>query len=142
MYSEWFDRTVGKWSSNRRYIYLKNNKIENIDTVFIIRKNDDGMYTLGWNSAIQNKEVSEGLMHVAIVGDRLMRSCGYMTEKETVCHIKMIDQNTILLETEYDGMQFREEIRLLDDDTRLRQTVGMKNGKRFLVGQYYETRIE
>ncbi|NBR83004.1 MAG: thioredoxin [Flavobacteriia bacterium] len=46
--------------------------------------------------------------------------------------------------TQYDGLKFREEIRLLADDTlRLRQTVGFdeNTGVPTLVGQYYETRI-
>lgn len=40
-------------------------------------------------------------------------------------------------------MDFREEIRLIGEDIRLRQTLGRKakSNDVFLIGQYYETRI-
>ena len=52
----------------------------------------------------------------------------------------MIDEDTILFKTEYDGMTFREEIRLIENNVRLRQTLGWKRNTVFLAGQYYEKR--
>ena len=57
--------------------------------------------------------------------------------------IRLIDADTIVLSTQYSGMKFREEIRLLNgDNLRLRQTVGYDDsiGEVRLVGQYYEER--
>ena len=55
----------------------------------------------------------------------------------------MVDDDTVVLITEYDNQQFREEIRLLHNDTvRLRQTVGFSGDRVTVVGQYYETRTD
>lgn len=39
-------------------------------------------------------------------------------------------------------MNFREEVRLVGEDTRLIQTLGMRGVEVFMVGQYYETRVQ
>ena len=57
--------------------------------------------------------------------------------------VQVIDEDCVVWHTSYNGMTFREEIRLLENDTvRLRQTVAKKdsNGAVFLVGQYFEQR--
>ena len=70
----------------------------------------------------------------------LYRNIGYMTPDPTYSEVTMIDNDTILFKTEYDGMTFREEIRLINENVRLRQTLGWKRDNVFLAGQYYEKR--
>ena len=56
----------------------------------------------------------------------------------------MIDEDTLLLHTHYDGTIFREEIRFLKGDKyALRQTIGFDDvtGETKIVGQYYERRV-
>ena len=54
--------------------------------------------------------------------------------------MEMVDKDCVVFWSEYDGQEFREEIRLVDGG-RLRQTVATKNGEVMLVGQYWEERI-
>jgi len=72
------------------------------------------------------------------------RPIKFFSEEPTVCNVEVVDDDCIVLRTAYSGMNFREEIRLLEDDTiRLRQTLGFKDGsnKPFLYGSYLEERI-
>lgn len=85
-------------------------------------------------------------MTVVVRGDELKRSRNYFgaTEEDgnSSC-IEMIDADTICLTTSYGGSTYREEIRLLHNDSiRLRQTIGISNttNQPTLIGQYYETR--
>ena len=87
-------------------------------------------------------EASAGTMNMTIVDDMLKRDIGYFSEDPTDSRMEQIDDDTVVFHSEYGGMKFREEIRLLDDDShRLRQTVGYKKGKPFLVGQYFEEKV-
>ena len=86
---------------------------------------------------------TEGVMELELIGSRLNRSRDYFGEEAHHSDIEMIDEDTMVLRTEYDGMKIREEIRMLESDSiRLRQTVGIddRTGKVRLVGQYYEER--
>ena len=79
---------------------------------------------------------------MTIDNDVLHRDIGYFSDEPNDSKLELIDNDTIVLYSSYDGMDFREEIRLLcDDNARLRQTVGFRKGKPFLVGQYWEERI-
>jgi hypothetical protein len=63
-----------------------------------------------------------------------------MTGAPTVSRVSRVDADTLVFETEYDGMKFREEIRLVENNVRLRQTLGWKRNEIFLAGQYFERR--
>lgn len=140
-FKQWFHRCIGDWTSQRRYIYnMKTKKPVNLTTDFTILESniDEWDYTVMW------KGQTKGTMHLLISGDQLHRSVGYFTEKPTSSLLRKVDYDTIALYTKYDGMRFREEIRLLNsDDLRLRQTIGynLKTGEPTLVGQYFEERI-
>lgn len=87
---------------------------------------------------------TSGTMELELNGTTLSRSRDYFGDGAHSSEVEVIDRDTIVLHTEYDGMKVREEIRMLLDDTmRLRQTVGVdkKTLQTRLVGQYYEQRI-
>ena len=87
-------------------------------------------------------DASSGDMSLTLDGDTLHRDIGYFTDEPNDSKLERIDEDTIVMRSAYDGMEFREEIRLMDDDThRLRQTVGYRKGKPFLVGQYWEEKV-
>lgn len=133
----WFDRCVGKWESQRRYLYNGNDKPDNITTHFEIKSTDDG-YAVHWGS-----DRNTGEMNFVIEGDVLKRDIGYYTNDPTSSKMTLIDGDTVVFQTTYGGVSYREEIRLLHNDTiRLRQTVGFKGDKVNVVGQYYETKVE
>ena len=83
-------------------------------------------------------------MNLKLLGNELHRDIGYFTADPTVSIVSAIDSDTIVLSTSYSGMNFREEIRLLNNDNlRLRQTVGYddRTGEVRIVGQYFEERV-
>ena len=57
--------------------------------------------------------------------------------------LELLDEDTVVFYSSYGGMDYREEIRFLGDNFRLRQTVGYKEGtdKVIIVGQYAEYRV-
>ena len=137
---KWFDRTCGVWTSERRYIFdMKSMKPTNLTTNFTIDPGERGNeYVVNWQGQ------TSGTMELILEGDHLHRSRDYFGSGANSSKIKMIDDDTIELRTQYNGMKFREEIRLLASDTlRLRQTIGYdeNTGAPRLVGQYYETRV-
>ena len=132
----WFERSVGEWKSSRRYLYGKKRKPGNYDTSFSVDV-EDNKVKVSWDG-----DASSGEMNMIVDGHMLRRDRGYSTPDPTDSAMSMIDHNTVVFITSYDGQTFREEIRLLNDDVRLRQTVCTEDGVITLVGQYFEERIK
>ena len=134
-FSSWFSRCQGHWKSYRRYLTLPSLKDDTYSTEFFITV-DGNNVNIQWDG-----DVSSGDMNLTVDGDTLHRDIGYFTDDPNDSKLDRIDVDTVVFHSAYDGMTFREEIRLLDDDKhRLRQTVGYKNDKPFLVGQYWEVK--
>ena len=134
--TQWFKRCVGSWSSYRRYLYNSSTEPDNITTYFSMTQTGDHSFCLSWGS-----DRNSGEMNFDIDGDVVHRDIGYYSSAPTDSRMESIDEDTIVFHTSYGGITYREEIRLLlDDSVRLRQTIGTKNGKVNVVGQYYETR--
>lgn len=135
-FSNWFSRCTGDWVSHRRYLTLPARKDDSYKTEFTV-KADGNNVSISWDG-----DASTGTMNMTIEDDMLKRDIGYFSEDPTDSRMEQIDNDTVVFHSEYGGMKFREEIRLLDDDShRLRQTVGYKKGKPFLVGQYFEEKV-
>lgn len=137
--AKWFDRTQGTWSSERRYIFnMKTMKPSNMTTKFTIDPGERGnQYVVNWQGN------TSGTMELTLEDNKLHRSRDYFGEGAHTSTVEAIDDDAIVLRTQYDGLKFREEIRLLAADTiRLRQTIGYdeKTGAPRIVGQYYEAR--
>ena len=133
----WFVRSLGDWQSYRRYLFGNQLTPELLETSFEMTQTGDNTFLLTWGSAINTGE-----MNFTINGDSLERDRGYYTDEPTTSKMKFIDRDTVEFTTYYGGINYREEIRLLHGDCiRLRQTIGTKNNKINIVGQYYETRL-
>lgn len=149
-FREFMRRSAGSWNSQRRYIYTNQSppKIVNYESdlsVSFVKEDEETFQVdLSWvTSDRDGKGISSGTM--ITIGDEfvLQRNVGYMSDEPTSCGVEMIDNDCVVLTTEYSGMRFREEIRLLNGDAiRLRQTLGWKQGQTdpFLCGQYFEER--
>ena len=144
-------RCTGSWNSNRRYYYPKPNKSQLLTSQLNIEEVEACpeffLYKLSWDTKDSETQepVSDGQMLVKGYDLTLERDVGYFTQEPTICAITVVDNDCIVLNTAYSGMNFREEIRLLQDDTiRLRQTLGFKDGSNlpFLYGSYLEERIQ
>ena len=135
-FSNWFSRCQGNWVSYRRYLTLPGKNDDTYATEFTIKVDGDKV-NISWDG-----DASSGDMNLTVDGDVLHRDIGYFTDEPNDSQLTRLDIDTVVLLSEYDGMTFREEIRLLDNDThRLRQTVGYRKGKPFLVGQYWEEKL-
>ena len=132
-------RYVGSWTSERRYLFAPKLKPVNMTTNFtVVEGSLSNVFVVEWTGK------TEGEMILTLQGDTLHRSRDYFGEGANSSKLEVVDQDTLVLRTEYDGLRFREEIRLIEQDCfRLRQTVGfnLKTGQLTLAGQYIETRL-
>ena len=135
-FSTFMDRSVGSWISYRRYLFGAKRTSGDYVTIFDIDHTEDNSYKIAWAGK------TEGVMEVEVVGDELKRSRSYFSDEETYQKMFWVDADTVVFRTSYDGTSYREEIRFLDDNTRLRQTVGreVETNEITLVGQYFEER--
>jgi hypothetical protein len=138
-FSPWMDRGIGRWKSLRRYLFGKNRKSGEYTTDFELERLGDCQYRITWSGK------TSGEMDLTLNGNRLERSRSYFDADNDQGYQEMswIDSDTIVFYTAYDGTEFREEIRFLDNNTRLRQTVGknQETGDYTLIGQYWEERV-
>ena len=113
--------------------------IDNLVTNFDIVKRDDDEWAVLWKS-----DRNEGEMGIVLRGDTITRSRNYFEgENCTNTKLECVDNDTVVFYSSYGGMDYREEIRFINDDKfRLRQTVGYKEGtdKVIVIGQYWEER--
>jgi len=139
-FSSFMDRSVGSWTSYRRYLFGSQRKSGEYTTTFDIESTGENDYKISWSGK------TEGVMDVTVDGDELKRSRTYFGPDDDSTYQKMfwIDADTVVFRTGYDGTNYREEIRFLDENTRLRQTVGrdVVTNDITLVGQYAEFRDE
>lgn len=136
-FAPWFDRCVGSWVSHRRYLMGPNKKLDNLITNFDIVKRADDEWAVLWNS-----ERNEGEMGIVLDGNIIKRSRNYFEgENGSMTKLECVDNDTVVFYSSYGGMDYREEIRFINEDKfRLRQTVGCKEGTDnvIVVGQYWE----
>ena len=135
---QWFRRTCGEWTSERRYMFAPKLKPVNMTTNFTISEGNHGKFIVDWTGQ------TAGQMVLTLDGDTLHRSRDYFGDGANSSKVEVIDHDCIVLRTQYDGCRFREEVRMIEEDCfRLRQTVGydLETGQLRLVGQYFETRI-
>tara|TARA_Y100000766_G_C18683034_1_gene495674 strand:- start:52 stop:390 length:339 start_codon:yes stop_codon:yes gene_type:complete len=110
-------------------------KDDTYTTEFTIKTEGDNV-NISWDG-----DASSGEMNLVVDGDVLHRDIGYFSDDPNDSKLERVDEDTVVLHSAYDGMEFREEIRLIDEDKRrLRQTIGYRKGRPFLVGQYYEVK--
>lgn len=131
-------RTVGDWTSERRYLFAPKFKPVNLTTEFKFDELAYGVFQVVWDGQ------TSGTMELTLDGDTLHRSRDYFGDGANSSKVEVVDHDCIVLRTEYDGTRFREEVRLIEADCfRLRQTVGynLETGQLVLAGQYFETRI-
>lgn len=139
---EFFRRSCGNWSSQRRFTYFPKTKPVVLTSQFRHSEVAPSVF----ETIEEGKTTST--MELSLQGDLMHRSCNHFNEDPSVSKIEVIDESCIVLYhlylTQYDGTRFREEIRLIEDDMfRLRQTVGysIRTGQLAMVGQYFESRI-
>ncbi len=142
----WFVRSSGQWTSNRRYFYEASGRNQLVRSELSIEMRPslerDFAVQLDWTSSGDLESQGSMLCEYDQADGLLYRNIGYMTEAPTVSRVSRVDADTLVFDTEYDGLKFREEIRLVEDNVRLRQTLGWKRNEIFLAGEYFERRTD
>ena len=163
--AEYFQQSVGKWSSERRYYTLPDGKTKEMTSIITIRFLETGCEELQklaqlhnldastilscgteifWEStnSITKAKESQGSTLFGALGNKLYRDRGFVTSKPVIAEYHFPNEKTLCLRTEYNGSVFEEELKFIGDKYRTRQSVISRAGEQIMIGQYLEKRIE
>ncbi|MDJ0529737.1 MAG: phycobiliprotein lyase, partial [Microcystis sp. M53600_WE12] len=76
-----------------------------------------------------------------ILDNILYRDRGFATDKPVSAIYTFPNPSTLCLRTEYAGSVFEEEIKLIGQQYRTRQTIISRAGQELMIGQYLEKRV-
>ena len=159
--TRFFEQSAGHWTSQRRYYTLKNGEAQEVVSALTIEFLDahhpdlvalaamhglDTAIVCGVRSSWESSYISPsrkqatGSTIFGIQGNVLYRDRGFATTKPVFATYQMRDLSTMQLHTEYGGSAFDEELKLIGDRHRTRQTIISRAGQEIMIGQYLETR--
>ncbi|MGI8933810.1 phycobiliprotein lyase [Leptolyngbya sp. BC1307] len=157
-----FKHSAGDWQSRRRYYTLASGEtqevISDITVCFLEGGHSDlvelaARHELGdplvcgakvtWESnyITPSRKPSKGSTVFGIRGDVMYRDRGFATPKPVTADYRFTSERTMVLRTEYNGSAFEEELKLIGDKYRTRQTIISRAGEEVMIGQYLETRV-
>lgn len=162
----YFQRSQGEWKSQRRY-YMLNQETEpqEVESILKVRYLDRGAPELielarlheleqldfficgtevTWSSNYLNgdRKATKGSTIFGVAGNNLYRDRGFATSKPIVANYWLTNPDTLCLRTEYNNSVFEEEIKLIGQNYRTRQTIISRADREITIGQYLETRIK
>lgn len=163
---DFFRKSAGNWNSQRRY-YTLNKDVEPQEVTSILNisfveqgapelielAQSHGLDDLAaivcgtkvtWESNYTNKNRKPvtGSTVFGIQGNVLYRDRGFATPKPVIAICSFTNSETMSLRTEYNSNVFEEEIKLVGDKYRTRQTIISRAGEEITIGQYLETRLD
>lgn len=159
-----FQETAGDWRSERRYYTLKSGETQEVVSQITIEFLEAGAdqllelanlhqldpqqplicgTTVTWESEYigTGKKPVVGSTIFGVRGTTLYRDRGFATPKPVTAQYHFNDNRTLVLKTQYNDSSFEEELRLIGQRYRTRQTVISRAGEEIMIGQYLETRI-
>ncbi|MGG6238902.1 phycobiliprotein lyase [Nodosilinea sp. AN01ver1] len=159
-----FRDTAGDWRSERRYYTLKSGETQEVVSQIAIAFLEAGApqliklaqmhqldpakplicgTTVTWESDYvgTGKKPVKGSTIFGVRGTTLYRDRGFATSKPVTAQYHFNDNRTLVLKTQYNDSSFEEEIRLIGQRYRTRQTVISRAGEEIMIGQYLETRV-
>ena len=157
-----FKHSQGNWQSRRRYYTLANDKTQEVVsnlTISFLESDCDELIELGqrhqlevpmvcgakvtWESnyITPSKKPSVGETIFGIRGDVMYRDRGFATPDPVTAQYRFTNQRTMILRTEYNGSSFEEELKLVGENYRTRQTIISRAGEEIMIGQYLEKRV-
>lgn len=161
---EFFRQSEGKWHSQRRYYTLNKDvepqEVESIIEIEYITQDAPELIELAelhqldsqdallggtkisWTSNYTGtiRKPSTGATVFGIAGDKLYRDRGFATSSPVVATFTFTNPQTLCLKTEYNNSVFLEEIKLVGENYRTRQTIISRAGQEIMIGQYLEKR--
>ena len=159
-----FRKSVGRWRSERRYYTLPDGQTKEIVSLITVRFLEQGCDELielqqlhglppemtltcgsqvSWKStdSVTGRKQSEDTTVFGALGDILYRDRGFATSKPITAKYYFPNAQTLCLRTEYQGSVFEEEVKLVGEKYRTRQTIISRAGEQKMIGQYLEKRI-
>ncbi|MGB3200129.1 MAG: phycobiliprotein lyase [Nodosilinea sp.] len=159
-----FRDTAGNWRSERRYYTLKSGETQEVVSQIAIafleadapqllelaqmhqldpKKPLICGTTVTWESDYvgTGKKPVVGSTIFGVRGTTLYRDRGFATPKPVTAQYHFNDNRTLVLKTQYNDSSFEEELRLIGQRYRTRQSVISRAGEEIMIGQYLETRI-
>lgn len=163
--AEFFLRSVGQWRSERRYYTLPDGKTKEVVSFITIRfleqgcdelrqlarlhqLTDETLMTCGaevtWDSADSGsgRKQSRGSTLFGASATILYRDRGFATTEPITAQYHFTNPETLCLRTEYKGSVFEEELKLVGQRYRTRQTIISRAGEQQMIGQYLEKRVD
>ena len=134
-------RRCGSWTSQRRYLFFPKMEPVNLVTNFEFEELDINAFQVTW------KGQTSGEMLLSFDADQMLlrRSRDYFSPNTAnSSEVEVIDADCIVMRTSYDGLAFREEVRLFSEDLFAhRYTVGVDIETKVpkIIGSYWESRI-
>jgi hypothetical protein len=162
---EFFQQSTGKWKSQRRYYTLNQEtepqEVESSLNITFLPQNAPELQELtqlhqleaidylvcgtkvSWESNYTGKirKPSTGSTVFGIRGNIMYRDRGFATSEPIIATFSFTNPQTLCLRTEYGGSLFEEEIKLIGDNYRTRQTIISRAGQELMIGQYLEKRV-
>ena len=162
---EFFRQSEGQWNSQRRYYTLNPNvatqEVESHIQIKFLKKDcvelrelaqlhalsPDISFVCGtyvtWESNYTGKirKPSTGSTIFGALGNILYRDRGFATADPVCAIYNFSNPQTMTLKTEYSGSVFEEEIKLIGQQYRTRQTIISRAGQEQMIGQYLEKRV-
>lgn len=162
--AEFFQASAGKWRSERRYYTLPDGETKEMVSLITIRfleqgcaelqelaqlhqLSDSTVLTCGaqvsWESrdSVSQQKPSKGSTLFGVSGSTLYRDRGFATSKPVTAEYYFLEPQTLCLRTEYKGSVFEEQLKLIGNGYRTRQTIISRAGEQQMIGQYLEKRI-
>ena len=160
--ARFFELSADEWTSQRRYYTLKNGETQEVVSnlkIEFLEKGHPELVALAemhhleqailcgvrssWESNYisPSRKQATGSTIFGIQGNILYRDRGFATTEPIFATYEMRDRNTMQLHTEYGGSSFDEELKLIGDKHRTRQTIISRAGQEIMIGQYLETRV-
>jgi hypothetical protein len=159
-----FRKSAGNWRSERRYYTLPDGETKEVVSLINIRflergcnellqlqqlheLSDELSLTCGayvsWKStdSVTGGKQSEDSTLFGALGDILYRDRGFATSKPVTAQYYFPNPTTLCLRTEYQGSVFEEELKLIGENYRTRQTIISRAGEQKMIGQYLEKRL-
>jgi hypothetical protein len=160
----YFRKSVGRWRSERRYYTLPDGETKEVVSLITVRFLEQGCDELlglqqlhglptemslscgslvSWNSSdsVTGRKQSEDSTVFGALGDTLYRDRGFATSKPITAQFYFPNPQTLCLRTEYKGSVFEEELKLIGENYRTRQTIISRAGEQKMIGQYLEKRL-
>jgi len=162
--AEFFQQSAGKWRSERRYYTLPDGETKEMVSQIGVRYLTKGCPELVHLASLHNlpedvllvcgaevtwdshesesgKRQSRGSTLFGALGTILYRDRGFATPKPVTADYHFSNPQTLCLRTEYKGDVFEEELKLVGNLYRTRQTIISRAGEQQMIGQYLEKRL-